>query len=454
MATKDTKKRDTFGSRFGVLVTMAGSAVGLGNLWRFPYLVGEYGGAAFILIYILCLLLLSMPVFLAEFIIGRRSGANAFRAYKKLAPGTRWSWAGALTVFIPLLITSYYCVVGGWSVNYFAESITFGFSRMATTGELSDFFNSSITAVWAPLVGHFIFLLVTAIVVAKGVKGGIENFSKLMMPLLFIIIIGIAVYGMTLEGSAAGVEYLLKPDFSKINISVVAAAMGQAFFTLSLGCGTIITYASYVKKSDSMLASSLGTSVSDFFFAIIAGFAIMPAVFAFGLNPGAGPGLIFDTLPHIFAQMPGGDLVAILFFFALLIAALTSSISMFEVGVAYLVEEKKMSRIKASVLLFAILWPLGILCSLSFGPLSDFKIFGNTIFDCFDKLSANILMPFGGLLVALFVGWYMKKSDVYDELTNCGTDRAGKLLFRTVYFLLRYVAPPAIVAIFITNLFL
>ena len=454
MATKDTKKRDTFGSRFGVLVTMAGSAVGLGNLWRFPYLVGEYGGAAFILVYILCLMLLTMPVFMAEFIIGRRSGANAFRAYKKLAPGTGWSWAGALTVFIPLLITSYYCVVGGWSVNYFTESLNFGFSKMAQTGELSNFFNDSITAVWGPMLGHFIFLLVTALIVAKGVKGGIENFSKLMMPLLFIIIIGIAVYGMSLEGSRAGVEYLLKPDFSKINVNVIAAAMGQAFFTLSLGCGTIITYASYVKKSDSIFVSSLGTSVSDFLFAIIAGFAIMPAVFAFGLNPGAGPGLIFDTLPHIFAQMPGGDLVAILFFFALLIAALTSSISMFEVGVAYLVEEKKMSRIKASTLLFAVLWPLGVLCSLSFGPLSDFKIFGNTIFDCFDKLSANILMPFGGLLVAFFVGWYMKKTEVYDEFTNCGTDRTGVLMFKTVYFLLRYLAPVAIVAIFITNLFL
>jgi NSS family neurotransmitter:Na+ symporter len=446
------EKRDNFSSRFAILVAMAGSAVGLGNLWRFPYLVGEYGGAAFILVYIACLVFLSLPIFLAEFIIGRRTHSNAYSAFRDLAPGTKWKWAGALTVFIPLIIASYYCVVGGWGVQYFLKSLTFSFTSVEGKAALDTMFTSYITSTWTPLIGHFIFLLVTAVIVVRGVKGGIEKFSKVMMPILFLVVVLIAVRSMTLEGASVGINYLFNPDFSKINAGVITAAMGQAFYSLSLGCGTIMTYASYVSKKESILTSAGGTAVSDFLFAMIAGCAIMPAVFAAGLNPGTGPGLVFETLPYIFSQMPLGGLIAILFFLALLIAAVTSSISMYQVLVAYMEEVFGLSIKKATIGLFFIIWILGILCSLSFGPLADFKILGLTFFDLFDKLSANFLMPLGGLLAAVFVGWRLKKTDVYAELTNNGEKSGAVKLFGVCYFLIRYIAPITIIAIFISNL--
>ena len=410
-------ERENFGNRFGVLVAMAGSAIGLGNLWRFPYLVGSYGGAAFIFVYIFCVFLLCLPIFMSEVIVGRRSRSNAYGAFKKLAPGTRWKWLGAVSVVTPIIVVSYYSVVGGWSVEYFFKSVTLDFTTGVTQSEMGTIFGSFISSVWAPIIGHTIFLLLTAFIIVAGVKSGIEKFGKIMMPMLFVLIIFIAIRAATLPGAGEGLKYLFKPDFSKIDATVCAAALGQAFFTLSLGVGTILTYGSYVSKKESIIASSTYTAVSDFLFAILASCAIMPAVFAFGLNPQEGPGLVFETLPFIFANMPLGWLVAILFFLALIVAALTSSISLYEVGVAYLVEERKYSRRGASVLVFLVAWIMGILCSLSFGPLSDIRIFGQTIFNFFDKLSANVLMPVGGLLIVIFVGWVMKRGDVLDELT-------------------------------------
>ena len=256
----------------------------------------------------------------------------------------------------------------------------------------------------------------TTLIVVVGIKDGIEKFSKVMMPLLFFMVLAIAIYSMTLPGAKAGLDYLFNPDFSKITGKACAAALGQAFFSLSLGFGTIMTYASYVDKKENILFQSTATAVSDLMFALIAGMAIMPAVFAFGLNPQSGPGLVFETLPFVFGQMPAGGFVAILFFLALLVAALTSSISMLEVAVAYLVEEKGFSRVWACVVLFVVCWVVGAVCSLSFGPLSDVKIGGGNIFDFFDNLSSNILMTLGSLLTVLFVGWRLKKTDVYDVL--------------------------------------
>lgn len=447
-------ERESFGSRFGVLMAMAGSAVGLGNMWRFPYMVGEYGGAAFVFIYILFVFLLSLPILFAEQIIGRRSQTNALGAFRKLAPGTKWKLVGILSVFAPVIIVSYYSVIGGWSLEYLFKAGTFGFTEGVTREELGSMFGDFISSTWAPLFGHTLFLLATALVVIAGVKSGIEKFGKIMMPVLFVIVILIAVRAMTLPGAADGIKYLFRPDFSKIDASVCAAALGQSFFSLSLGCGTMLTYASYIKKSENLPVSATYTAVSDLLFALIASCAIMPAVFAFGLSPQSGPGLVFETLPFIFSQMPLGGVVAILFFVALLVAAITSSVSLYEVGVAFLVEERHMSRKRASAVLFAVTWCLGALCSLSFGPLSDIKIIGETIFNFFDKLSANFLMTIGSFLVVLFVGWKMKKSDVMDEFTNGGSLKWNVKLFGAVYFVIRYLAPIAVLVIFVSNLLL
>ena len=445
-------KRDSFGSRFGALVAMAGSAVGLGNLWRFPYLVGENGGAAFIIIYILLSFVICLPIFISEFVIGRRSQKNAFAAFRDLSGGSAWRWVGLFTIIVPLIVLSYYSVIGGWSVEYLLKSLTFSFTGEASQSVFHSMFTDFVSSTWAPLIAHTAFLLVTTLIVIVGIKDGIEKFSKVMMPLLFFIVVAIAIYSMTLPGASAGLDYLFNPDFSKITGKALAAALGQAFFSLSLGFGTIMTYASYVSKKENIMFQSAATAVSDLMFALIAGMAIMPAVFAFGLNPQSGPGLVFETLPFVFGQMPAGGVVAILFFLALLVAALTSSISMLEVAVAYLVEEKKFSRLWACAVLFAVCWVVGAVCSLSFGPLSDIKIDGGNIFDFFDNLSSNILMTLGSLLTVLFVGWRLKKTDVYDEFTNGGTLSRNAKLFGVLWFLIRYVCPLAIAAIFISGL--
>ena len=448
--------RETFGNRFAVVMAMAGSAIGLGNIWRFPYIVGEGGGAAFIIVYLFSSFFLSLPILLSEAVIGRRTGANTYGAMEKLAPGTGWKWMGLLTVISPLIILSYYSVVGGWSVDFFAKSLTFSF--IEESGEqVSSLFGRFISSVWGPLACHTVFLGLTALIVVGGVKGGIEKFSKITMPVLFFLILLMVAYSLSLPGSKAGVDYLLRPDFSKLDVHAVASAMGQSFFSLSLGVGTMLTYSSYVNKQENLIYTGVGTAIFDLLFALIAGFAVMPAVFAVGLEPAGGPGLVFSTLPYIFAQIGISapwlsGIVSILFFLSILVAALTSSISMLEVGVAFLVEEKGLSRKRAIGLLFLAAWLLGCLCSLSFGPLSEVKLLGNTIFEFCDKLTSNFLMTFGGLLFTVFVGWKMKKSEVYDELTNGGTLRPNVRCFGVLYFIIRYLAPAVIGIIFVTNL--
>lgn len=444
--------RENFGSSTAAVLAMAGSAIGLGNIWRFPYMVGSNGGAAYIIVYLLLAVFLSLPILLSETIIGRSTASNTFGAMEKLAPGTRWKWMGLLTIISPLIILSYYSVVGGWSIEFLWESMREGFG--ASTPAL---FGSFISKPWSPLVCHTLFLALTAGIVMAGVKSGIEKFNNISMPLLFVLIIVIMIYSLSLPGASEGVEYLVKPDFSKLTPSAIASAMGQSFFSLSLGVGTILTYSSYMKKDADILASGFGTAAFDLLFALIAGFAIMPAVFAAGIEPGAGPGLIFETLPYIFGTMVSssaalGRIVSILFFLTIVVAALTSSISMFEVGAAYLVEERKMSRPKAVALIFCCTWVLGALCSLSFGPLSGFKLFGETIFNFCDKLTSNFLMSFGSMLFVIFVGWKMKKSEVRQEITNGGSLKFSTRIFGLVYFFIRFIAPVAILAIFLTNL--
>ena len=355
---------------------------------------------------------------------------------RKLAPGSNYRWAGMITVITPILLLSFYSVVGGWSVDYLLKACTLRFTQDST-----GLFESLLSSTWEPIFMHTAFMVGTAIVILLGVKKGIERFTKVTMPLLFILIIIIVVFGLTLPGAGKGVEYLVKPDFSKITPSVITSAMGQAFFSMSLGVGTILTYASYVSKEENLMVSAGGTAVFDLLFALLAGFAVMPAVFAAGIQPGQGPGLLFDTLPYIFSQMTPwvGAVISILFFLSVLVAALTSSISLLEVGVAYLVEEKGVSRTKATIGLGAIVWAIGVACSLSGG-----------FFDFLDHLCSDWLMPFGGLLFAMFVGWKMSRADVRDELTNGGT--RNRTLFNVVYFLIRYFAPIGILGIFLTIL--
>lgn len=449
-------QRETFGSRFSIIMAMAGSAIGLGNIWRFPYTVGEGGGAAFIIVYLVSTLLLTMPVFMAESIIGRTAQAGTFGAMQKLAPGSKWKWMGFLTVITPLIIVSYYSVVGGWSFGYLLKALTFSFNADAVDS-IGGMFSRFTTSAWTPIVCHTVFLGSTCLIVLRGVKKGIEKFASITMPLLFVLILIIMVYSISLPGASAGLEYMLKPDFSKLDGKTIASAMGQSFFTLSLGTGSILTYASYVKKDENILISGLGTAGFDLLFAMIAGFAVMPAVFAAGIEPGAGPGLVFETLPYIFAKM-GADApwlsaaISILFFASILFAALTSSISMIEVGVAYLVEEKKMTRGRSVLLLFLGCWALGVICSLSFGPLAGITLLGKTIFEFCDSLTSDYLMAFGGLLFILFAGWKMSKATVREELTCFGKSKLNITLFPLLYFLIRYVAPFGIIAIFITNL--
>ena len=444
--------RENFGSRFGALVAMAGSAVGLGNLWRFPYLVGENGGAAFIIVYILLSFLICLPIFVSEFVIGRRSQKNAYAAFRDLSGGSEWRWVGLFTVIVPLIVLSYYSVIGGWSVEFLLKSLSFSFSD-ASRITMNTMFTDFVSSTWAPLATHTVFLLFTTLIVIVGIKDGIEKFSKVMMPLLFIIVVAIAIYSLTLPGASAGVDYLFRLDFSKIDAKACASALGQAFFSLSLGFGPIMTYASYVSKKENILTQSAATAISDLMFALIAGVAIMPAVFAFGIDPQAGPGLVFETLPYIFGQMPAGGLIAILFFAALLVAALTSSISMLEVAVAYLVEEKRFSREWACITLFVICWIVGALCSLSFGPLSDIRINGDNLFDFLDSLSSNVLMTLGSLFTVLFVGWRLKRTDIYDEFTNGGTLSTNARIFGVLWFLIRYICPLAIISIFLVGIF-
>lgn len=443
--------RENFGNRFGVLVAMAGSAVGLGNLWRFPYLVGTNGGAAFIILYLVFVFLLCLPVMYSEFIIGRRSGANAIGAFKKLAPGSKWGVVGLLGVLSSISILAFYSVVGGWTIDYIIKAATFSF-HTTDAAELEHIFQDSVSSTYEPLLYLSIFLALTSLVVLAGVKKGIEKYTKVMMPVLFVLVIIVAIRSVTLPDSAEGLAFLFKPDFSKVTSTTIFEALGQAFFSLSLGCGCIITYGSYVKKDENIIKTSAMTSVADTLFAIIAGLAIMPAVFAFGISPGEGPGLVFVTLPRIFAQIPFGQILAIVFFFILFIAAITSSISLLEVVVAYMNEEFKLKRLTSVLICFVFLLVLGSLCSLSQGDLADVKIFGLNFFDLFDSLSANILMPLGGLLVVVFVGWRMGKSNFADEVNNGGTAGMKQWFVNFTYFSIRFLAPIVIAIIMVRGL--
>lgn len=437
-----------------MILASAGSAVGLGNIWRFPYETGNNGGAAFILIYLGCIVLLGLPIMVGEFLVGRRSRANTAGAYEVLAPGTPWKWLGRMGVLAGFLILSYYSVVAGWTLEYVFEAVANGFAGQ-TSADFIASFGAFSSNPWRPLIWLILFLLATHFVIVRGVEKGIERSSKIMMPTLFILIIILVVCSVTLPGAGAGIEFLLKPDFSKVTGSVFLSAMGQAFFSLSLGMGCLTTYSSYFGKSTNLTKTALSVGLIDTLVAIMAGFIIFPAAFSVGIQPDSGPSLIFITLPNVFQQAFSGlpvlaYICSVMFYVLLAVAALTSTISIHEVATAYLHEEFNFTRLRAARLVTAGSVVLGILCSLSLGVGRDFTIFGLTVFDLFDYVTAKIMLPLGGLLVSVFVGWYLDKKLVKAEITNEGTLKIP--VYKGLIFVLKYVAPIAIMLIFVNEL--
>ena len=450
------EKRATFGSKIGIILAAAGSAVGLGNIWRFPTEVGENGGAAFIIIYILCVVLLGLPLMTAEFIVGRKTHMNPVDAYRSLAPGTGWVIQGILGIFVAWIILSYYSVVAGWTLQYLISAIA---GQVTTMTDSAAFFTRFTQNPWMPLVMLAAVLLMSHWVIMHGVQGGIERYSKLMMPLLLLIIAVLVGGSFAMPGSDEAFRFLMKPDFEKINGDVLLSAMGQAFFSLSVGMGALLTYGSYFTDDAKLLTTARKVVMIDTVVAIMGGFIIFPAVFSVQtVAPDAGPGLVFITLPSVFqmafANVPEvGWVFAVMFYLLLLLAALTSMMSLHEPVTAFLMERTGLSRPKATTVVTASCIALGSLCSLSFGPLADVRfLFGMTFFDFFDFISAKIIMPIGGILLSIFVGWYLPKDMVRNELTNNQTLHFPHWMFVSFLFVLRWVAPLAITAIFINEL--
>ena len=446
MQQVEKKQRENWGSRFGFLMAAAGSAVGLGNIWRFPYLAGENGGGAFLVIYLLCILFVGLSIMIAEFAVGRRTGLAAVGAFK--SQNKNWTFAGALGVLSGFFIMGFYPVVGGWSLAYVFKSVT---GLLAAPEAIGDAFGAFITASAEPLVWMIIYLAINLVIVAKGIAGGIEKAGKVLMPTLFVLLIFIIFRSVSLPGASAGLNFLFKPDWSLVTGQTVLAALGQSFFTLSLGMGCMITYGSYLSKKEELPSNALTVTGLDTLVALMAGLAIFPALFAFGMEPTQGPGLVFVVVPTIFAQMGGiGPLFSVIFFVALTVAALTSSLSLMEVVVAYMIDEKGMPRKSATYITSAIMGVMCILSSLSMGTLAGVKLFGVGFFDFFDILTDKIFLAIGGMLLAIFVGWFMKKEDLKDELTNGGTVAFG--LFELWYTLIKYVVPVIIAVVAIMGI--
>ncbi len=448
--------RGSFATRLGIILATAGSSVGLGNIWRFPVETGENGGAAFILIYLACVLFLGVPMMTAEFIIGRRTHTDIASAYKQLAPGQPWYLTGYAGMLCVTLILSYYSVVAGWVLKYATDALL---GRLSDVGDTAAYFTSFSSSAWSPLIYAIVFLLLTHLIIRRGIQNGIERFSKVMMPLLLLIMILLAVGSMTMPGARSGVEFLLRPDFSKIDSSVVLSALGQAFFSLSIAIGCLSTYASYFKPDVPLMKTAANVVGIDTMVAILSGFIIFPAVFSVAeVAPDAGPGLVFVTLPQIFNSLFGGVpalgyVFSLMFYVLLVLAALTSTISMHEEVTTFFVDRHGTSRRRAASYMTATAIVLATLCSLSFGPLADFRpFFGRGFFDAFDGLTALWIMPLSGIVLSIFVGWRLPRELVIDELTNHHTLRNPSWLFHGFFFLIRWVAPIAIALIFLNEL--
>ena len=439
-------KREGFGSELGVLLAAVGSAVGLGNIWKFTYIVGEYGGAAFILLYLLCVAIIGIPVLLVEFALGRRAGTNAVGVFRMKKTKFPWQLGGYLAVATSFIILSFYAIIAGWLVSYVGRSLT---GHLFAKGHMpyAEYFETLSSSTVEPLIGTIIVLLITAVVCFAGVKEGIEKYTKILMPILFGLLAILMVRSLSLPGSWAGMEFMFKPDFSKITSKAVLEALGHSFYSLSLGMGIILTYGSYIDKKQNLGKLTVQIALADTIIALMSGIVIFPAVFAFNMEPNAGPGLIFITLPVVFEQMPFGNIVSVLFFVLIAIAAITSTISLMEVSIAFVVETFKTERKKATVGVTIGLFLLSIPSVLSFGMWEHIQVGGRGFFDLFDFVASNIFLPIGGILVCIYAAWIIGMDNIKEEITNRGTMQFMGEKFYT--FIIRYIAPIAIFIIFL-----
>ncbi|WP_077306317.1 sodium-dependent transporter [Terribacillus halophilus] len=433
-------------SKLGFIFAAAGSAIGLGAIWKFPYIAGTGGGGAFFLIFLFFTVLLGAPLLLAEFVVGRRAQSDAVTAYNKFAPNSSWSLIGKLGIVTCFILLSFYSVIGGWIIIYLFEAVRGGLNGLSQD-QYGALFGELIAKPWSTLLAQLVFILMAIVVVAKGVQKGIEKASKIMIPALFILFLILVIRSVTLDQSIEGIEFLLVPDFTKLTSESILLALGQAFFTLSLGVSVMVTYASYLPKTQNLPFSAISIIVINILVALLAGLAIFPGVFSFGMEPDAGPVLIFAVLPAVFSQMQFGVIFFIIFLILFLFAALTSAFSMLEIFVAATTKHDKTKRKKRAWTLGLLIFVLGIPSCLSYGVMSDVLVFDKTIFDLFDFTVSNVLMPLGALLISIFVPLKISKSALYEEI-SLGS-KSGKLFFNVWYYLLKYVTPIAIVIVFL-----
>lgn len=443
------QERESFSSKFGIIAAAAGSAIGLGNIWRFPYLAGENGGGAFLIVYLIAILAIGIPAMLSELIIGRKARSNPYRAFKSLAPKQAWFIIGIMGIGAAFLILAFYTTVAGWTLEYIFVSASNGLAGKSTT-DLNTMFDGFISSDIRPVLWQLLFMFLTAFIVLGGIQKGIEKASKILMPVLFVIVILLIIRSLSLPNASKGLSFFFNADFSKMNADVIVQAIGQAAFSLSIGMGTMITYGSYIKKHENLTSTAIQVSITDTLFAILAGVMIFPAVFAYGFQPNEGPDLVFKVLPVIFQQMSGGYFFGLAFFILLSIAALTSTISVLEVVVAYFSEEFKITRKKATLYSSILISIFGVFCTLSFGSLSDVTIFNLTIFGLFEYTSANILLPLGALFIVLFIGWKLGKSFIKNQLNNEGSLKSP--FANTLIFMIKFIVPLALTVVFMYQL--
>lgn len=445
--------RGSFGTKIGVILATAGSAVGLGNIWRFPFMTGQNGGAAFIVIYIGCIMLLGLPGMISEFVVGRNSRTNAARAYMNLSGRRRWGAIGYMGIVTSTIILGFYAVVAGWCLQYLWASLSGELSGDA--GYVSRYFADFSSHPVKPVLWGLAFILMTHLVIVRGVRSGIERVSKMLMPTLFVLLLILVVASCMLPGAGRGIEFLFRPDFSRVDSNVFLEALGQAFFSLSLGTACLCTYASYFGRRTNLMRSAFQIAAVDTLVAILAGLMIFPAAFSVGISPDSGPSLIFITLPNVFREafsaMPVvGYVISVLFYVLLALAALTSTISMHEIGTAFFHEECHLPRRRAAWIVTGVTGAICVICSLSVGALPSLRVAGMSFMDACDALTAQLLMPVGAFLTCLYVGWFAPHKTVRQELTNDGTLR--NRFFHTYLFVVKYVCPVCITMIFLHQL--
>ncbi|MBE6182174.1 MAG: sodium-dependent transporter [Rikenellaceae bacterium] len=444
----NSQSRATLGGKLSAVLVAAGSSVGLGNIWRFPYVAGDNGGGAFLIIYILCVILLGLPLMLSEFSIGRATRLNAVGAFRSL--NRRWSFLGYNGILAAFLILGFYFVVAGWTAEYLVHSITGDLAQLSSPEEYKSVFDNFITNPWRPILYTALFVLATHIIIALGVQKGIERSAKLLMPLLFLILIILSIHSLLMSGGTEGLKFFFTPDFSKVTPSTVLVALGQAFFSLSIGLGTMVTYASYFKPDTNLYNTALNVTILDTSVAILAGVMIFPAVFSVGIEPSSGPSLVFITLPSIFNGLPLSMVWSTIFFLLLVIAALTSTISLHEVITAYLHEEWHVSRKTAAWLTTLSTMVLASFASLSLGVWNEMKICGLSLFDALDYLTANIMLPVGGMFTCFFAGWKLDQQVLKAQITNNGAIKFR--IYKLFRVLLRYFCPIVLLLVFLDNL--